>query len=606
MKLLLSSELAETFQSAELSLRPFLESSLLLLVSLPCIHYTLTRHARQDAYGWAIVETMQRLLTDLGAIFDGEISTSSADRHAFSHDASIYELTPEAILFPRTSKDIQTLVTHVNQVKHDYPALSITPRGAGTDMSGGAIGNSLVLDMTRHFTTLQPFNGDVVHAQPGVAMRTIDAVLGTEYLIGCVPASRALCTIGGMVGNNSGGERSLQYGNAEESVRELKVVFSDGNEYIVKPLNRRELSRKIKQGDFEGELYRKVYELIESNYDSIKNARPRVRKNSMGYNLWSVWDRDTGIFDLTRLITGSQGTLGIVTDIVMQAHKKAPHNGLLVTYVDTPSKLEKIIQVVMSHNPVTFEGFDDVTFNLGIKYFKSFREQLGTKEWLKQQAMLTTQAARFRAHLPSVVLMIEFDGETISDIDSKITALKRDLARFKLKTTVEHDDSDSALFWNIRRASLSLLRNRVHDKYASPFIDDLTVQPRYIHKFLPEIRDIIRTYKLPATVAGHFGDGNFHIIPLMDIGDPKDQAKLEPVMRAIVPIIKKYGGTLAGEHNDGMVRGPWLPAMFGDDIYQLFRRTKEIFDPRYIFNPHKKTDASWDFSMEHIRKNDKI
>jgi FAD/FMN-containing dehydrogenase len=546
---------------------------------------------------------MQRLLTELGEIFGGEISTSSADRHTYSHDASIYELIPEAILYPRTSNDIQTLVRFVSKNKHDYPALSITPRGAGTDMSGGAINNSLLVDMTRHFTTIHPFSGDTLHAEPGVYMRDIDALLKTDYLIGCVPASRALCTIGGMVGNNSGGERSLRYGNADESVRELKVIFADGNEYIVKPLTKRELGIKMKQGDFEGNLYKKIYELIETHYDHIKNARPRVNKNSMGYNLWSVWDRETGIFDLTRLITGSQGTLGIVTDIIMQTHKKAPHNGLLVAYVDKANQLEKIIPTVMKHRPVTFEGFDDITFNLGIKHFKSFRKQLGTKEWLKQQSTLAVQAARFRAHLPSVVLMIEFDGETIEEINAKISVLQKDLDHFKLKTTVEHDDADSALFWNLRRASLSLLRNRVHDKYASPFIDDLTVQPRYIHAFLPEIRDIIRKYKLPATVAGHFGDGNFHIIPLMDIESKDDQAKLEPVMRDIIPIIKKYGGTLAGEHNDGMVRGPWLPAVFGDDIYQLFRQTKEFFDPMYLFNPHKKTDASWDFSMEHIRTN---
>lgn len=546
---------------------------------------------------------MQRLLTELGEIFGGEISTSSADRHAYSHDASIYELIPEAILYPRTSNDIQALVRFVSRNKHDYPALSITPRGAGTDMSGGAINNSLLIDMTRHFTAIHPFNGDTLHTEPGVYMRDIDALLKTDYLIGCVPASRALCTIGGMVGNNSGGERSLRYGNADESVRELKVIFADGNEYIVKPLTKRELSIKMKQGDFEGNLYKRIYELIEANYDRIKNARPRVNKNSMGYNLWSVWDKETGIFDLTRLITGSQGTLGIVTDIVMQTHKKAPHNGLLVAYVDKANQLEKIIPAVMKHRPVTFEGFDDVTFSLGIKHFKSFRKQLGTKEWLKQQSALAVQAARFRAHLPSVVLMIEFDGETIEEINAKITKLQKDLDHFKLKTTVEHDDADSALFWNLRRASLSLLRNRVHDKYASPFIDDLTVQPRHIHAFLPEIRDIIRKYKLPATVAGHFGDGNFHIIPLMDIENKDDQAKLEPVMRDIIPLIKKYGGTLAGEHNDGMVRGPWLPAVFGDDIYQLFRQTKEIFDPMYLFNPHKKTDASWDFSMEHIRTN---
>ena len=129
----------------------------------------------------------------------------------------------------------------------------------------------------------------------------------------------------------------------------------------------------------------------------------------------------------------------------------------------------------------------------------------------------------------------------------------------------------------------------------------MTVQPKYLPEFLPKVRKVIRKYKLPATLAGHFGDGNFHIIPLMDIENEADQAKLEPVMRELIPIVLKYKGTMAGEHNDGMIRGPWLPAVFGDEMYQLFKHTKEIFDPTYIFNPHKKTDASWDYSRNHIR-----
>lgn len=166
---------------------------------------------------------------------------------------------------------------------------------------------------------------------------------------------------------------------------------------------------------------------------------------------------------------------------------------------------------------------------------------------------------------------------------------------------IEGDETTSAPFWQIRRSSLSLLRNRVHDKYASPFIDDMAVQPKYLPEFLPQVRRIIRKYRLPATLAGHFGDGNFHIVPLMDIEAKSEQAKLEPVMRELIPLVLKYGGTMAGEHNDGMVRGPWLPAVFGEEMYQLFKDTKEIFDPTYIFNPHKKTDASWEYSMDHIR-----
>lgn len=263
--------------------------------------------------------------------------------------------------------------------------------------------------------------------------------------------------------------------------------------------------------------------------------------------------------------------------------------------------LGHIIPAVMKHNPATFEGFDDITFNLGVKYFSTFKKQLGMKEWLRQQTWLLRSVARFKGHLPNIVLMIEFEGETKAEVYKKIGKLHDDLKRYKLKMDIEDDEQASAPFWQIRRASLALLRNRVKDKYASPFIDDMTVQPKYLPEFLPKVRRVVRKYDLPATLAGHFGDGNFHIIPLMDIENPKDQAKLEPVMRELIPIVLSYGGTMAGEHNDGMVRGPWLPAIFGDEMYQIFKHVKEIFDPQYIFNPHKKTDASWDYSMDHIR-----
>lgn len=547
---------------------------------------------------------MHTIISSLRTIFEGEINTTEQTRKKYSHDASIYEMVPEAVLFPKDAMDIKKLVHFVSQSKAEYPALSITPRSAGTDMSGASIGNSLLVDMTRHFSTLHSVSRTEIHTQPGVFMHDIDPVTNEKgVMLGCVPASRAINTIGGMVGNNSGGEQSLRYGNTENFVKELKVVFADGKEYTVKPLNKRELEIKMAQGDFEGELYRKIYDLIEANYDEIKNARPKVNKNSMGYNLWSVWDRHTGIFDMTRLITGSQGTLGVITDIKMHVVPKAPHSGLLVLYLPDIKQLGSIIKTVMDHQPATFEGFDDITFNLGIKHFNLFQKQLGMKEWLKTQAHLLGSVAKFKGHIPNMVLMVEFEGDTQQEVLAKINELKSQMSGFKLKMEIEGSEEESKPFWTIRRASLMLLRQKVHDKYASPFMDDLTVQPKYLPEFLPQLRKIIRKYKLPATIAGHYGDGNFHIIPLMGISSPAEQAKLEPTMREIIPLVLKYNGTLAGEHNDGMVRGPWLPAVFGDHVYQLFRQTKDIFDPQHIFNPHIKTGAAWDYSMDHIRTN---
>ena len=545
---------------------------------------------------------MEDVIQELRKKVAGGVSTGDETRRALSHDASIYELTPQVVVAPKNTKDVEEIVSIVANCKTSVPTLSITPRSAGTDMSGAAIGNSVLLAMTKHFSAIEGLKGSLLHTQPGVYMRDIDPLLNKNGLqLGCVPASRAICTIGGIVGNNSGGEQSLRYGNADRSVRELEVVLADGKAHRFTAIDKRQLNKKMREDSFEGRLYKRIYTLIEDNYDLIKNARPHVNKNSMGYNLWDVWDRDTGIFDMTKLFTGSQGTLGIITDITIEAVPKAPYSGLLLAYLPSIKHLGDIIKTVMAHHPATFEGFDDITFNLGIRYFKTFRKQLGTREYLRQQAHLLKSVAKFRGHLPNILLMIEFDGNSQEEVTAKIENLRTALRRYKVRTDIMGDSQSSAPFWQIRRAALALLRNQVKGKYASPFIDDMTVQPRYLPQFIPELRKVIRKYKLPATIQGHFGDGNFHIIPLMNIRGTRDQAKLEPVMRELVPIVLKYGGTMAGEHNDGMVRGPWLAAVFGKDVYAVFREVKEIFDPLYIFNPHKKTDASWEYSMNHIR-----
>lgn len=547
---------------------------------------------------------MEQLVDELGQLIKGETKADKQTRTRYSRDSSIYEIMPEAVISPNGVADIKTIVQFVNAHKEKYPTLSITPRAAGTDMSGAAIGNSLLLDMTSHFTSIHTVSDSILHVEPGVYIHDIDPLLDNRGLmLGCIPASRNLITIGGMVANNAAGEQSLRYGNVDKSIREIKAVLSDGNEYTFKPLNKKGLFVKMNQQNFEGRLYRSVYELVEKNYDHIRNARPRTSKNSMGYNLWSVWDRETGIFDMTQLLTGSQGTLGVITDIKIAPVKKAPHSGLLIAYIHHAKLLDTIIPLVMTHKPATFEGFDDVTFKLGIKYFSIFRKQLGVKEWLKQQGMLLESVVKLRGHIPGIVLMIEFDGDTYEEVNNKIVNLDTDLKNHhrSIRTEVEGNEERSAPFWNIRRASFSLLKQKVHGKFAASFMDDMAVRPKFIPDFLPEIRKIIKKYRFPATISGHFGDGNFHIIPLIDITDHREFLKLEPAMRELIPIVLKYGGTMAGEHNDGMIRGPWLPAQFGQETYELFKDVKELFDPRYIFNPHKKTDASWDFNMTNIR-----
>jgi FAD/FMN-containing dehydrogenase len=550
-------------------------------------------------------EFKQKLET---AGFRGEMDDSDEARAFYSHDASLFEIKPQLVVKPQDSKDVQTLVKLVADNKKRDPVLSLTARSAGTDMSGGAINEGIIVDFNAHLTKILNVSATEAHTQPGVFFRDFDAeTLKHNALMPSYPASRDLCTVGGMVANNSGGEKSLEYGKVKDFVNELKVVFADGKEYTVKPLKRVELVKKMAQKDFEGRLYKQIFELVEKNYDTIKAAEPKVSKNSMGYNLWYIWDRETGIFDLTKLIVGSQGTLGFVTDIKYRLVPRRPHSGLLVMFMKDTTHLGELINTVLSHKPATFESFDDATLWLSIKFMPYFLKMLGLRKFISLLFNLIPDGLQLLRGIPKMILMVEFNGQTEDEVREKIKALHRELGHVRARYEINGFEEDATegkaeKFWIMRRHSFNLLRSKVKDKHTAPFIDDLIVNPPYLPEFLPRIRKIIKKYKLLATVAGHMGDGNFHIIPLMKIEDEKERAKLLPAMKEVDELVLKYHGSLSGEHNDGLVRGPWLEQQFGAEVVKLFRQTKHIFDPDNIFNPHKKSDADWDYSFSHIRK----
>ncbi|HEX6462622.1 MAG TPA: FAD-binding oxidoreductase [Candidatus Saccharimonadales bacterium] len=536
-------------------------------------------------------------------IFKGEIDTSEAAREFYSHDASLFELKPEVVVAPQDSADVQALVKLVSENKKKSPQLSITARSAGTCMSGGAVNDSIIMDMSRHFNKITRVTPTEGHVQPGVFYRDFDKeTLKLDVLMPTYPASRELCTVGGMVNNNSGGEKSLEYGKTEDFVTELKVVLRDGNEYTVRPLNKKELEAKIAQNDFEGSIYKQVYELCEAHYDEIKAAKPQVSKNSMGYNLWDVWDHNTGIFDLCKLFVGAQGTLGFVTDIKFKLVERRKHSGLLVCFMKDTTKLGEVINVVLSHKPATFESFDDNTLWLSFKFFFFFRKTLGWIGLAKLGLSLIPNLFMLMQGIPKLILMVEFNGKTAQEVADKIERMRETLKPYGMAMERDETEAKSKKFWIMRRESFNLLRKKVRDKHTAPFIDDFVVQPQYLPEFLPQLRTIIKKYKLLATIAGHMGDGNFHVIPLMRIELESERAKLEPAMKEVNELVLKYKGSLSGEHNDGLVRGPWLPEMFGKQVFGYFKQVKHIFDPENMFNPHKKTDASWEFSMSHIRK----
>ncbi len=546
---------------------------------------------------------------ELKKIIKGEVDDSKATLDKASRDASLFEIRPQVVVYPRDSADVQALVRWVNDHKKDDPTLSITVRAAGTDMSGGAINDSIIMDTTRYMAGILEVSAQEkwARALPGTYYRDFDSETKKSGLImPAYTASRDLCTVGGMVANNSGGEKSIHYGKTERYIRELKVVFSDGYEYVVRPLSHKELTNKISGVGFEADMYKTLYKLIIDNQKTIEGAKPNVSKNSAGYYLWNVWDPHTEVFDLCKLIVGSQGTLGIVTEITFDLVPVKKFSTLCVVFLKDMKDIGSIVNVALAQSPESIESYDDNTLKVAVKFFGDFLKR--KKFWGMLKFMFSFLPEFFMTlagGVPKMILLIEFAGDDHVTIQNQANGLAKALkAQFKVLTHVTHSEAEEGKYWDVRHESFNLLRKHVHGRHTAPFIDDFVVLPQYLPEFLPKLDAILSQYKLTYTIAGHPGDGNFHIIPLMDLKDPKTRTIILELSDKVYDLVLKYQGSITAEHNDGIIRSPYLEAQYGSIVTGLFKETKELFDPHYILNPHKKVGVTKDDIAKYLSKGD--
>lgn len=533
---------------------------------------------------------------EIQEFFKGDIENTHQVLEKYSRDASIFEVMPEMVLFPKDSEDVKNLVKWVNENKTKYPNLSITARAAGTCMSGGSINESIILDFTRYMNSLVSFDElNKITVLPGMYYRDFEKItLEKNMILPCYTASKSLNAVGGMFGNNSAGERTLKYGKTEDYVLESKVVFADGNEYIVKPLSVDELELKIAQGDFEGNLYKNIYELIKANQEDIIKAKPKVHKNSAGYYLWNVIDFDglrgkENYFDLNRLLVGSQGTLGITTEITFRLVEEKKYSKLVVIFMKDLKDLGKLIDEALTLGPDTFEVYDDKTMNLAIKFFPDFLKNKGLWGMIKFMFSFLPEAfMMLKRGLPKLILLAEFSGENEREVNLKSKDFEKKLAHFNLNIRITRSEAEANKYWDIRRESFALLRKHVKGLHTAPFIDDIIVRPEFLPEFLPKLNQILSQYDIVYTMAGHIGDGNFHIIPLMDFKKIETSEIILELGEKVYDLVLEYEGSITAEHNDGLIRTSYLDKMFGLNIITLFKKVKELFDPKYSFNPGKK------------------
>ncbi len=494
---------------------------------------------------------------------------------AYSRDASLFKVMPKFVAIPKNVEELKQLVKFARENKE-----SLTMRAGGSDMTGGPLSKSIIVDI-KNFNKIGEIKAGGTSVGPGVFYRDFEPkTLAQGLILPCYPASKDIAAIGGMAGNNCGGEKSLRYGKMENFVVESKWIFADGNEYVIKP---------VSKAAFDTGYEQEIFELIEQNKEIIEKARPKVSKNSAGYYLWNVWDGKT--FDLNKLLVGSQGTLGIMTEATVRLVPAKKHHDMVALFFKSWDDMPGVVNTILPYEPESLETFDKDTIKMGMKFMPFYFATRFLPETLIGIKMLG---------LPELVVLAEIAEETEVEVKRKIAGITEALKPFKIQSRVVDKDSEEEKFWKVRRESFNLLRKHSGNKRTAPFVEDFSIRPELIPEFLPKAKKILEDAGIEVNIAGHAGNGNFHIIPLMDLKLASERHKLLPVADKFYSLVAEYKGSITGEHNDGIIRTPYLSKMYSPEMLELFKKVKQIFDPENIFNPGKKVGGTLEDIKNHL------
>lgn len=526
---------------------------------------------------------MSKLLNELRERLHGEVEVDAQSRDFFATDGSIFKVTPKVVIYPYNENDVIEVMRFNNQLVEKGKALPITARGKGTDQSGASLSEGMSVVFPAHMKRLVGMSKETVSVQPGMIYSHLESVLHSHgRFLPPYPASVDFCTIGGSLANNAAGEKTLKYGATRDYVAGLRVVLHNGDVIETSRLSKKELAQKKKQQDLEGQIYTKLDEMINSNWDLIKDSKPKVSKNSAGYALWDI-KRSDGSFDLSQLFVGAQGTLGVITEAMLYHVPYNPHTTLLVGFFDSVKKLQEAVVEIAPLIPSAQEVVDHNVIDFVLN-----NRPAVVKALLPEQK-------------PEVVLLVEFD-----DSKARVQAKKADKARkilakyaYDMKHSTNKLEQDH--MWRIRRQAAAVIWMQQGPKKALPIIEDGVVPLDKFDEFVKQAYAILDKYKVKDAVWGHAGNGHLHIQPFMDLSNIRDRQKIYTLTDEFYKMVLKLGGSISGEHNDGIMRGAYLRKMYDPQIYKLFEQVKKLFDPNNVLNPKSKLGASKEYGMVHLR-----
>lgn len=540
----------------------------------------------------AETDLLQRLESELAPHLEGEVRFDEMTRGLYSTDASVYQIFPLGVIYPKSRAD----VVHAMRVaaRHRIPVL---PRGGGTSLSGQAVARALVLDFSRFMHRILDLDltNQLVKVESGVILEQLNAALRPHQLLfGPDVSTASRAALGGMISNNSAGSHSLVHGKTIDHVRSVEVVLSDGSEILCEPLTAEEFAAKQTLPTLEGKIYREFPQLVRDHERDIIARYPRVLRRVSGYNLDAflpnfyqslpqapsskkldaIWP-DRKLFNLSRLFIGAEGTLGIVTEATLHAVPLPKERGVACLVFDSVDSAVKAVMPILACQPSAVELVDKLIVELS-------RENLQYKKYLD-----------FVDGPPATLLIVEFMGETRYQVDDGFSFVEQQLRDHPgLSQIIRAESAEQAdRIWKCREAGAPLLLSIPGAQKPIAFVEDPAVEPSKLPEFTRRFREVLTRHGASGAYYGHASVGCLHLRPLIDTKSALDLQRMKAISDDVVKLVIEFKGAMSGEHGDGLSRSYHNPALFGPRLYAAFQKIKRLFDPHNLLNPGKIVDG---------------
>lgn len=538
---------------------------------------------------------MSKVAQYLQEHLQGEVMTTPGVRRFFATDGSVFSVTPSMVVYPRNENDVRKTARFTWQLAERGRVIPITGRGLGTDQGGAAVGEGIMMVFPAHMNRILELDGksgDVI-VEPGINYGKLQQTLHTHNrFLPPFPSSMEYSTIGGAVSNNAAGEKTIKYGATRNYTKALRVVLANGEVIETKRLTKRELSKKMGLTSFEGEIYRSLDALIEENKRIIGDMGIKVTKNSAGYALGEVKRKD-GSFDLTPLLVGSQGTLGLVSEVSLSTEIYNPATTLIAAFFDDLRVAEEAVLELrkLPEIPSAMELVDENLLKFLDEHNPNQLKGIVEKPFHK------------------LIVLIEFDNANVRVQKKLAKKAVKILNHYQVPYELETDDLAKEQLWKIRHSAAAVISHSEGNLKALPIIEDGVVPVERFQDYLKGVYALFDKYKLQAAVWGHAGNANLHMQPFLDLSQIGDRQKVFKIIDEYYSMVISLGGSTSGEHSDGRLRAPYLKKLYGDDIYGLFEKVKTVFDPYGTLNPGVKIGVTVEdikpllrseYSMDHL------